>query len=83
MISGIVKGKYATVNVIFCLPYQPDFSIEFVIDTGFTDYLCLPSQAVALMDLPYLYDMPANLANNSWIDIPLHQAVIIWNSEEK
>ncbi|QLE57991.1 clan AA aspartic protease [Nostoc sp. TCL26-01] len=83
MISGIFKGKYATVNVVFRLPYQPDFSIEFVIDTGFTDYLCLPPEAIALIGLPFLYDMPANLADNSWIDIPLHQALILWNGEEK
>jgi len=79
----MVKNGRATVNVIFRLPNQPDFSIEFVIDTGFTDYLCLPQAAVALLGLPYLYDIYANLADNSSVTIPLHQAVIIWNGEER
>ncbi|MEH1854671.1 MAG: hypothetical protein V7L11_24040 [Nostoc sp.] len=37
MISGIVKNGRATVNIIFRLTNKPDFTIEFVIDTGFTD----------------------------------------------
>ncbi len=37
MISGTVKDGHATVNVIFRLPNIPDFTIEFVIDTGFID----------------------------------------------
>jgi clan AA aspartic protease len=83
VISGIVKDGHATVNVEFRLANIPDFSIEFVIDTGFTDYLCLPPEAVTLLRLPFLYELPANLANNSWVDIPVHEAVIIWNGEER
>ncbi len=83
VISGIVKDRHATINVIFQLPNIPNFTIEFVIDTGFTGYLCLPLEAVSLMGLPFLYELPANLANNSWVDMPVHQAVIIWNGEER
>ncbi|MBC1225122.1 clan AA aspartic protease [Nostoc sp. UCD121] len=83
MISGIVKDAHPTVNVEFRLPNLPDFTIEFVIDTGFTDYLCLPPEAVALLNLSFRYELPANLADNSWVDIPVHEAVIIWNGEER
>ncbi len=83
MISGIVKDRHATINVIFQLLNIPNFTIEFVIDTGFTDYLCLPPEAVSLMGLPFLYELPVNLANNSWVDIPVHEAVIIWNGERR
>jgi len=58
-------------------------TIEFVIDTGFTGDLSLPSAAVTLINLPFLYELPANLANNSWVDIPVHEALIIWNGEER
>ena len=44
MINGIIKNGRATVNVIFRLPNKPDFTIEFVIDTGFTGDLSLPSR---------------------------------------
>ncbi|HLP91318.1 MAG TPA: clan AA aspartic protease [Nostocaceae cyanobacterium] len=83
MITGIIKGGHPTVNVIFRLPNQPDFSIEFVIDTGFTGELSLPPAAINVMGLPFLYELPANLANNSWVDIRMHEAVIIWNGEER
>jgi clan AA aspartic protease len=83
VISGLVKNRRATVNVTFCLPNQPYFSIEFVIDTGFTGCLCLPPEAVAVLGLPFQYDLPANLANNSNISVPLHSAVILWNAREK
>jgi clan AA aspartic protease len=83
VITGIIKSKHPTVNIVFRLPHQPDFTIEFVIDTGFTGDLSLPPAAVTLMGLPFLYELPANLANNSWVDIQLHEAVIIWNGEEK
>ena len=83
MINGIIKNGRATVHVIFRLPNKPDFTIEFVIDTGFTGDLSLPSAAVTLINLPFLYELPANLANNSWVDIPVHEALIIWNGEER
>jgi clan AA aspartic protease len=83
VINGIIKNGRATINVIFHLPNKPDFTIEFVIDTGFSGDLCLPSAAVALINLPFLYELPANLANNSWVDIPIHESTITWNGEER
>ena len=53
MIQGAVVDGYPTVPITFCLPHQPHFEIQFVIDTGFTDYLCLPTEAVAVMGLPF------------------------------
>ena len=41
----------AIVPVIFRLPSQPDFSLDFVIDTGFNDHLTLSPQAVSAMNL--------------------------------
>lgn len=83
MISGVVVDGYATVPITFCLPNQPSLDIQFVIDTGFTDYLCLPSEAVAVLGLPFLYDIPANLANNSNVILPVHEATIIWHQSEQ
>ncbi len=83
MISGIVTDGHATVTVTFRLPNRPDFSINFVIDTGFTDYLCLPPEAVAVLGLAFQYELPANLADNSEVILPVHEAMIIWNGEER
>jgi predicted aspartyl protease len=52
MIYGKVIDARAIVPVVFRLPSQPDFSLDFVIDTGFNDHLTLPPQAVSAMNLP-------------------------------
>lgn len=46
MISGIVTDRHAVVSLTFLLVNNATFPVEFVIDTGFTDELCLPLEAV-------------------------------------
>ncbi|MCG5062050.1 MAG: clan AA aspartic protease [Limnoraphis sp. WC205] len=83
MISGIVTDRYATVALTFLLPNGSSLPIEFVIDTGFTGHLCLPPEAVSLMGLPFMYDLPANLADNSEVLLPVHEAIVLWDGEER
>ncbi|MDJ1177872.1 clan AA aspartic protease [Roseofilum sp. BLCC_M91] len=77
-----MDGK-ATLAVIFRLPEQPDFSINFVVDTGFNDYLTLPPQAVSAMNLPLYSSTTARLADGSETLLSIHLATIFWDSEEK
>jgi predicted aspartyl protease len=49
MISGIVTDRHAIVSIVFRTSFRSDLSIDFVIDTGFTDELCLPPEAVSLL----------------------------------
>ena len=51
--------------------------------TGFTEFLSLPLAAVTLLNFPFVYDMYATLADNSIVLLPVHQATIIWNGEER
>lgn len=83
MISGIVTDRHATVMLTFLLPNGSSLPIEFVIDTGFTDCLCLPSETVALLGLPFKYDLPANLADNSEVILPVYEATVLWDGEER
>lgn len=83
MISGIVDDGHAIITIPFRIPNRADFPIEFVIDTGFTDELCLPPEAVALLNLPFKHDMRVNLADNSRVILPVHKAIILWNGEER
>jgi hypothetical protein len=46
VISGIVTDRYAIASLPFLLVNGATFPIEFVIDTGFTDRLCLPPEAL-------------------------------------
>lgn len=36
-----------------------------------------------MIELPFLYDLQANLANNSNVILPVHQATIIWLKREQ
>lgn len=83
MISGTVTDRHAIISLTFLLTNGATFPIEFVIDTGFTDHLCLPSEAVSLLRLPFLYNLSANLADNSSVILPVHQATIFWDGVER
>ncbi len=83
MISGNVTDLHAIVSVPFLLPNGSRLAIEFVVDTGFTGDLCLPAKAVSLMGLPFLYELPSRLADHSQVSLPMHDATIIWNGEER
>jgi clan AA aspartic protease len=83
MISGLVTDRHAIVALTFLLPNGSRIPIEFVIDTGFTGHLCLPLEAVSLMCLPFMHDLPANLADNSEVMLPVHEATVLWDGEER
>lgn len=83
MISGIVTDRHAIVSLTFLLMNGSTFPIDFVVDTGFTDHLCLPPEAVNLLRLPFLYNLPVNLADNTSVFLAVHQATILWNGAER
>ena len=41
---GVVADRQALLPVTFKVPGQPDVTIDFVIDTGYTGHLTLPSR---------------------------------------
>ena len=57
--------------------------MDFVIDTGFNDYLTLPIQAVSAMNLPLYSSIPARLADGNEALLSVHSATIIWDDVEK
>jgi clan AA aspartic protease len=78
----LVDGK-AIAPVIFSLPGQPDFSLDFVIDTGFNGYLTLPVQAVSVMNLALYSSTPIKLADGSEALSAIHLATVVWDDVEK
>ena len=82
MQGKIINGR-PNIQVIFLLPRQPSFGIDFVVDTGFNDYLTLPPQAISVMNLPLHSSVSARLADNSKSILQIYLATILWNEEEK
>jgi clan AA aspartic protease len=83
VISGIVTSGQATVLLTFLLSNGSRVPIEFVIDTGFTGELYLPLEAVSLMGLTFRHDTFANLADNTEVSLPLHEATVLWDGLER
>ena len=80
---GSMRSRHALLPIIFHVYSKPDFSIEFVIDTGFSGELTLPIAAVAALELPYDYTNVIRLADDSPLEVPIHRAVIQWNGSER
>ena len=81
MISGIVRDNHALLPVTFRLLEQPDFSIEFVLDTGFSGDLTLPEAAVQAIGLERVVEEIAHLADGSLIVLVVHTGTIFWRNQ--
>lgn len=82
MTVGQVTDHHALLPVTLRLARRPDLTLEFVVDTGFVGFLTLPPAAVSALGLPYLFDTPASLADNSEVQLAVHGATIIWAGVE-
>jgi clan AA aspartic protease len=82
VIQGTVVGLQVLVGVVFRLSNQPNLRIEFVLDTGFEGALTLPPDAVAALGLFPLGQTDAHLADDSYTQIAVHEATIVWDGRE-
>jgi clan AA aspartic protease len=82
MMQGRVKNGKASVPITFRLSNQPDFQIEFVVDTGLNDYLTLPPQAISAMNLLQYSNASVRLADGTETMLAIHSATIIWDDLE-
>lgn len=83
MMRGNVSKYQARLTVPIWLTGRPNLGIEFVVDTGFAGELTLPVAAVAMLGLPFLTELTANLADDSGVPVKVHIATILWHGEER
>jgi clan AA aspartic protease len=83
MILGKIFDGRVVLPVNFCIAEDTDLSIDCVVDTGFNDYLTLPTQVVAVMNLPLYTTTLARLADGSQQSISIHAARIRWDNCEQ
>ncbi len=79
MITGSVIGLHALLKITFHLQDDSISEREFVIDTGFTGFLTLPSQDISDLGLPFRHYTAAYLADGSEVQISVYDAVVVWN----
>jgi clan AA aspartic protease len=81
MISGKFVDGMAILPIEFRVSTDINLAIDFVVDTGFNDYLTLPQQAVIAMNLPLYSTGTVRLANGSTSVISIHIADISWDNQ--
>lgn len=83
----MILGKFLDGRVVlpvnFCIGEGMDLTIDCVVDTGFNDYLTLPPQVVAVMNLPLYSTTLARLADGRQYSIPIHSVRIRWDNREQ
>ena len=57
--------------------------IDAVVDTGFTDFLTLPSQTITRLNLTPAAPVRGRLADGSIIDVMLYRALVLWDDLER
>jgi clan AA aspartic protease len=82
-VTGRVFGRQPRMEVALRLPNQPDLQIEFVIDTGFDGFLCLPAAAVAALGLSFDQRIITSMADGRTSSADLYQATILWDGAER
>ena len=58
-------------------------SFDLKIDTGFTDFVCLPVATVAALGLPLDTIEQVLVADGSIAHVPVHSGVIIWEGKPR
>ena len=57
---------------------ESDGGHDFIIDTGFSDFLYLPEDRIAAWNLPFLGTVPMTLADQSVIIADIYEATMDW-----
>jgi clan AA aspartic protease len=83
VIHGVVVGRQARMELLFCLPGGSELAIECVVDTGFEGFLTLPLTVVAELNLPYAGRIDASLADSSNVSTEVYWATILWGGVER
>ena len=84
MIRGAVNDAYeAVISLTVQGPSGQTREVQAVIDTGFTGFLSLPSALVTELELPFLTNESAMLADGSLMRFNVHDATALWDGQPR
>ena len=83
MIIGSVINRRPLVHLTVRGPGGQDQDVEFVLDTGFTGFLTLPSAAVAALMLPFVQYYRGILADGRVTRLEVYAATVFWDGAER
>ena len=60
----------------------PDQTLDALVDTGYEDYLTLPVDIVAALNLPFVRDQQVQVVGGGLVMLAVHYAVIVFGGKE-
>ena len=84
MIEGVVNaGREAVVTIPLLGSEGQTREIEAVIDTGYSGFLTLPPALALEMELSYVGNGFAYLANDAEVEFDVYGVTVLWDSQER
>ena len=84
MITGqITANREAVVKLEIRSTQGTSAEVEFVLDTGFSEFLTLPPTLIFALALPLRTTTPMYLADGSRIAVNVYDAVVVWDGAER
>jgi clan AA aspartic protease len=84
MITGeVTADREAIIKLTMRGPTGVEAEIEAALDTGFTEYLTLPSTLINGLGLPYQYSLSLAQADGVSIWVRVYHVVVLWDGQER
>ena len=84
MIRGIVTPEMAPLVTIDVENGSEGFqSLDFIVDTGFSDELAMPSDLIQRLCLPYADRTPVILADAREIQTSIYHGIVFWHGNNR
>ena len=82
MIEGVVNSRHQPIITLTVQgPSGRTSQIEAVVDSGFTDFLLLPSPLVSELELPFVLRLEVTLADGSKSNLDVHDVSVLWDGQ--
>ena len=83
MTGRVTARREATLRLTVLGPDQRQHVADTVLDTGFNGFLTLPSHMIRALQLAFVGNRRATLADGSTVVLDLYLATILWHGQER
>ena len=84
MITGeVTPDREAVILLRVRSPGGGEMELDALLDTGFTDFLSLPPEVIAELQLPFREVSEFTLADGSTVRLEAYTVTVIWEGEER
>jgi len=81
VIKGRVNAELEAVIGVRVGWKQSDLSVDLILDTGFSEFLTLPPDLIASLELEYFESTPVQFADGRFDRVNVYHARLFWDGE--